>query len=63
MARLVVQPEAIEEAAKLLYIRALKVLPEDIKQGFQRLARGRRIQPGLPGLRCEHHGHPVVDRR
>jgi fumarate hydratase subunit alpha/L(+)-tartrate dehydratase alpha subunit len=30
----------IEEAAKELYIRALKILPPDIKQGFDRLARG-----------------------
>jgi tartrate/fumarate subfamily iron-sulfur-dependent hydro-lyase alpha chain len=29
---------AVEEAAKELYIRALKVLPPDIKQGFARLA-------------------------
>ncbi|MEE9317893.1 MAG: fumarate hydratase [Rhodospirillales bacterium] len=29
--------ETIEETAKLLYIRALKVLPDDIKEGFQRL--------------------------
>lgn len=29
--------EAIEETAKLLYIRALKVLPDDIKEGFGRL--------------------------
>ena len=28
----------VEEAAKELYIRALKVLPPDIKQGFQTLA-------------------------
>ena len=32
-----VEPEAIEEAAKLLYIRACKVLPDDIKEGFARL--------------------------
>jgi tartrate/fumarate subfamily iron-sulfur-dependent hydro-lyase alpha chain len=32
-----VEPQAIEEAAKALYIRALKVLPPDIKQGFERL--------------------------
>lgn len=32
-----IAPEAIEEVAKLLYIRALKVLPDDIKQGFTRL--------------------------
>ena len=36
-AKLHVDPQAIEEAAKLLYIRALKVLPDDIKQGFARL--------------------------
>ncbi|PWS35304.1 fumarate hydratase [Falsiroseomonas bella] len=35
-----VAPEAIEEAAKLLYIRALKILPDDIKQGFARLDAG-----------------------
>jgi tartrate/fumarate subfamily iron-sulfur-dependent hydro-lyase alpha chain len=35
--RLQVDPGAIEEAAKLLYIRALKLLPDDIKQGFTRL--------------------------
>ena len=29
--------EAIEETAKLLYIRALKVLPDDIKDGFRKL--------------------------
>src|SRR5690348_1093301 len=30
---------AVEEAAKELYIRALKVLPPDVKQGFDRLSR------------------------
>lgn len=38
--KLHVDPDAVEEAAKLLYIRALKVLPDDIKQGFQRLDAG-----------------------
>ncbi|MGQ0677848.1 MAG: fumarate hydratase, partial [Rhodospirillales bacterium] len=38
--RLVVDPAAVEEAAKLLYIRALKLLPDDIKQGFTRLDAG-----------------------
>ena len=32
----------VEEAAKALYIRALKVLPPDIKHGFDRLARDER---------------------
>lgn len=35
--KLRVTPDAIEEAAKLLYIRALKIMPDDIKQGFFRL--------------------------
>jgi len=34
-----VDPRAIEEAAKELYIRALKVLPPDVKQGFEALAK------------------------
>jgi fumarate hydratase subunit alpha/L(+)-tartrate dehydratase alpha subunit len=33
-----IEPEAIEEAAKLLYIRALKILPDDIKQAFFRVS-------------------------
>jgi tartrate/fumarate subfamily iron-sulfur-dependent hydro-lyase alpha chain len=32
----------VEEAAKELYIRALKRLPPDVKQGFEALARGER---------------------
>jgi len=34
-----VDPREIEEAAKELYIRALKMLPPDVKQGFDVLAR------------------------
>lgn len=33
---------AVEEAAKELYIRALKVLPPDIKEGFRRLVLGEQ---------------------
>ena len=32
-----IDPKQVEEAAKALYIRALKLLPPDIKSGFQRL--------------------------
>jgi fumarate hydratase subunit alpha/L(+)-tartrate dehydratase alpha subunit len=35
----------VEEAAKELYIRALKLLPPDVKQGFDALAR-RETDPG-----------------
>ena len=38
--------EVIEETAKLLYIRALKVLPDDIKEGFQRLDAGETDATG-----------------
>ena len=33
-----IDPAAIEEAAKELYIRALKILPDDVKRGFDALA-------------------------
>ena len=34
-----IEPRAVEEAARELYIRALKMLPPDVKAGFDRLAR------------------------
>ena len=34
-----VDPRLVEEAAKELYIRALKILPPDVKQGFDALAK------------------------
>jgi fumarate hydratase subunit alpha/L(+)-tartrate dehydratase alpha subunit len=37
-APLAIDPAAIEETVKLLYIRSLKLLPPDIKAGFQRLS-------------------------
>jgi len=33
---------AVEDAARLLYIRALKLLPDDIKEGFRRLDAAER---------------------
>ena len=36
---LVIDLDLVEETAKLLYIRALKHLPDDIKRGFERLYR------------------------
>ncbi len=33
-----IDPQAIESAAKELYIRALKILPDDVKRGFDALA-------------------------
>jgi tartrate/fumarate subfamily iron-sulfur-dependent hydro-lyase alpha chain len=39
-------PAEIEEVAKTLYVRALKLLPEDIKQGFERLVRAETDATG-----------------
>ncbi|HEV2007490.1 MAG TPA: fumarate hydratase, partial [Burkholderiales bacterium] len=36
----------VEEACKELYIRALKILPPDIKQGFARLDKGETDTTG-----------------
>jgi tartrate dehydratase alpha subunit/fumarate hydratase class I-like protein len=36
--RVKVDLQQVEEAAKELYIRALKLLPPDVKQGFERIA-------------------------
>ena len=33
-----IDPRTIEDAAKELYIRALKILPDDVKRGFDTLA-------------------------
>jgi len=33
-----IDPRTVEEAAKALYIRALKILPDDVKEGFAALA-------------------------
>lgn len=41
--------KAVEEAAKELYIRALKLLPPDIKQGFERLSAAESA-PRAQGL-------------
>jgi hypothetical protein len=35
----------VEEVARELYIRALKILPPDIKEGFKRLAAARPMRP------------------
>ena len=43
---MIVDLSAVEETAKLLYIRALKVLPDDIKQGFKRLDLGETDATG-----------------
>ena len=39
-----VEPSTVESIAKDLYIRALKVLPDDIKRGFETLAREESVE-------------------
>jgi fumarate hydratase subunit alpha/L(+)-tartrate dehydratase alpha subunit len=67
----------IEEAAKELYIRALKMLPPDIKQGFDRLDRGEthatgkailgtmirniRVAEETDNLLCQDTGIPIYN--
>jgi fumarate hydratase subunit alpha/L(+)-tartrate dehydratase alpha subunit len=67
----------VEEAAKELYIRALKQLPPDIKQGFDRLARSETdagakrmlgtmikniaVAEGTDNLLCQDTGIPIYN--
>src|SRR6476620_9298580 len=39
-------PNEVEELAKALYVRALKLLPPDIKRGFERLTRAETDATG-----------------
>ncbi|MBM3598300.1 MAG: fumarate hydratase [Alphaproteobacteria bacterium] len=57
-----VDPAVVEETAKLLYIRALKVLPDDIKQGFQRLDAGETDGTGKAILATMIENIAVAER-
>lgn len=72
-----VEPRQIEEAAKELYIRALKLLPPDVKQGFDALAaretdagakrmlgtmiRNISVAEDTDNLLCQDTGIPVYN--
>ena len=72
-----VDPARVEEAAKELYIRALKILPPDIKQGFQALVaretdataqgvlgvmvRNIEIAERTDNLLCQDTGLPIYN--
>ena len=72
-----VEPGQIEEAAKELYIRALKLLPPDVKQGFDALAaretdsgarrmlgtmiRNISVAEDTDNLLCQDTGIPVYN--
>jgi tartrate/fumarate subfamily iron-sulfur-dependent hydro-lyase alpha chain len=69
--------QAVEEAAKELYIRALKVLPPDIKSGFDRLSQSEtgptaqrilatmmtniRVAEDTANLLCQDTGVPIYN--
>jgi len=69
--------KAVENAAKDLYIRALKVLPDDVKQGLQRLAQSEtnarakqvlgtivtniRVAEENDNLTCQDTGIPIYN--
>ncbi len=71
--------QAVEDAAKELYIRALKVLPPDIKGGFDRLqhseggataravldtmVRNIRVAEDTDNLLCQDTGVPIYNLR
>jgi fumarate hydratase subunit alpha/L(+)-tartrate dehydratase alpha subunit len=74
-----VDPGLIEEAAKELYIRALKLLPPDVKQGFDTLVRGESdagakrmlgtmirnitVAEATDNLLCQDTGIPIYNVR
>ena len=70
-----IEPSQVEEVARELYIRALKMLPPDIKQGFARLAASEtdatakqvlgtmvaniRVAEDTDNLLCQDTGIPI----
>ena len=70
-----VDPQQVEEVARELYIRALKILPPDVKEGFARLAgsetdgtarqvldtmiRNIRIAEETENMLCQDTGIPI----
>jgi len=72
-----VEPAAIEEAAKALYVRALKLLPPDVKRGFEALAaresdaraqgilgvmiRNISVAEATDNLLCQDTGIPIYN--
>jgi fumarate hydratase subunit alpha len=72
-----VTPAQVEEAARELYIRALKILPPDVKEGFARLSAGEtdatarnvlgtmitniRVAEETENLLCQDTGIPIYN--
>ena len=72
-----IDPAQVEEVARELYIRALKILPPDVKEGFARLAAGEtdatarkvlgtmitniRVAEDTENLLCQDTGIPIYN--
>ena len=72
-----VDPAKVEEVARELYVRALKVLPPDVKEGFARLAAGEtdatakqvlgtmitniRVAEDTGNMLCQDTGIPIYN--
>src|SRR5450631_3149749 len=72
-----IDPKTIENVAKELYIRALKILPPDIKRGFDKLAasetgataqnilgtmiRNISVAEATDNLLCQDTGIPIYN--
>src|SRR5215212_3405145 len=72
-----IDPAQVEEVARELYVRALKVLPPDIKEGFARLAASEtnatakqvlatmvtniRVAEDTENLLCQDTGIPIYN--
>ena len=77
--RLAIDPAQVEEVAKELYIRALRILPPDVKEGFGRLQAGEtdatakqvlgtmvtniRVAEDTGNLLCQDTGIPIYSVR
>ncbi|MBI1776715.1 MAG: fumarate hydratase [Proteobacteria bacterium] len=61
-ARFEIDPAAIEEAVKLLYIRSLKLLPTDVKEGFRRLEGSEGDATALSILKTMIENIAVAER-
>ena len=75
MASLRIDPAQVEEVARELYIRALKILPPDVKQGFERLTASEtdatarkvldtmvtniRVAEATQNMLCQDTGIPI----
>lgn len=72
-----ITPDQVEEVARELYVRALKILPPDVKEGFARLAAGEtdatakkvlgtmitniRVAEETENLLCQDTGIPMYN--